>query len=581
MTNFIKEYKNLNDDEFFNIKKQFEECTDDFEDSMMYSQKTEEKFIDKNIRLSKFRTMKTDNIFKSFDVLVGEINKRDKLQKFRLIRNDITHIKYEKDGYFKKHDDFQSIKSNIVTEYTMILCLDSECEGGRTLFHFNDHFKYFSSASVTNGNVVIFRKDIHHEGEIIKSGHKEILTANLLCTDILSEKIVLVSFLNDERKYVINYNYICSIKDCVISVYIDFNIKNGNIDENDNIYEYKSEFSTYEEFQIIYKIFMKEYITIDEYNQNTQLLDYHNIHPSNIFIEIINEMIKKSEYKDEIIVSDGITMFQNRDQMKYARSFLNYSNSNTIPMKFYFAEGTYNFGGGMEDEPSKNIKMTPIFVSVGDYDNILFMRGLKTTHFIELQLEEIIKESHEYDEITNKLKLNPNKEFTLCEDDGDESDNFVTPSKINSVENINEIYDLKIALDECFFGECEYLFPGLKYSLKYKNQDIVELMFGEEYDRSYGICKKYIFDKHEELKEERKLFNLDINNKMFFTEQQRELIFEKIINKNIIENIRKSLMDVKLRLQQQKASVDHNFCNESIYGEFTIIEINCIVDLEV
>jgi len=71
-------------------------CIKIFEDLMMYSQAKDEKIIDKNIRLSTFRTIEEDSLFDSFDILIDEINKRDKFQKYKLMENYITRIKYEK-----------------------------------------------------------------------------------------------------------------------------------------------------------------------------------------------------------------------------------------------------------------------------------------------------------------------------------------------------------------------------------------------------------------------------------------------------------------------------------------------------
>jgi hypothetical protein len=564
--NCIKEYENLNDEEFIVIKEQISKCDKIFEDSMMYSQAKDEKFIDKNIRLSTFRTIEEDELFQSFEILVEEINKRDKFQKYKLMKNNITHIKYEKGGYFKEHDDFQSFKSNIITEYTMILCLDSNCEGGKTIFHLNDNFKYSSDASVENKSIVIFRKDICHEGEVLTSGHKEILTANLLCIDISSKKMIVVTFPNDKRKYIINYNNICVMKDCIINSYINFNIKNETINENDDIYEYVSEFHAYEDFDVVNKILMKEYITIEEFKQNKQILDYYGISPENIFTEIISGLMKKSSLKNEIIVSEGITIFQNNDQMKHARTLLNTFNynNNYIPMKIYFAEGTYEYGGGMSDHPHLNLKMSPIFISIGDYDNILFIKKLKTRNYEESSLSEMVEHSNKNKYLDFCQNLSSNKEFYLRDENYDDDIDENDPEYDKYIDIIGDMnYE-------------NYMFAGLKYSLK--NDNMLEIMCDNQHD--HVTHNKYVFDKHKKLKQENKFFNIDSENKMFFTEEQRTSIIDSLIKKDTIEKIRKSLSGVGLRLQQQKVSVDSNFCNEDIYGTFTIIEINCIINLD-
>jgi hypothetical protein len=123
--------------------------------------------------------------------------------------------------------------------------------------------------------------------------------------------------------------------------------------------------------------------------------------------------------------------------------------------------------------------------------------------------------------------------------------------------------------------EYEYIYAGLKYSLK--NDDILKIMCC---DRENVTWNEFIFDKHEELKQENKFFNLDSKNKIFFTEKQRTHIINFLIKKDIIEKIKNAMSGVKLRLQQQKMSVDTSFCNEHIYGTVSIIEINCLIDLD-
>ena len=57
-------------------------------------------------------------------------------------------------------------------EYTMIICVDADCEGGNTILHLNNFFKHSSKFTTTPYHSLIFRKDIIHEGELIKNGYK-------------------------------------------------------------------------------------------------------------------------------------------------------------------------------------------------------------------------------------------------------------------------------------------------------------------------------------------------------------------------------------------------------------------------
>lgn len=227
----------------------------------MYSKELDEKFIDKELRSSIFKTYKNKELFNLFKLIVSSINTNDKLEHFKLVENDITHIKYKEGDFFEKHDDYLSVTSNIITEYTMILCKHADCEGGHTIFYFNDYFTYKSKASKTTGNCIIFRKDICHEAEKIVSGHKEILTANLWCIENKSETVVVITFDNTNKKYVINYSNILFFGNTLIKMAIDFNIANETVNCTDKIYEYNTNTIEYEQFNIIASIYNKEYIS--------------------------------------------------------------------------------------------------------------------------------------------------------------------------------------------------------------------------------------------------------------------------------------------------------------------------------
>lgn len=93
-------------------------------------------------------------------------------KKFILYRNDIMHIKYRGGGYFKPHEDYLSVNSNFLEEYSLIICINGSgsgngcgSSGGRTILKLNDFFTAKSTASCTKGMSLLFRKDIEHEGE--------------------------------------------------------------------------------------------------------------------------------------------------------------------------------------------------------------------------------------------------------------------------------------------------------------------------------------------------------------------------------------------------------------------------------
>ena len=209
-------------------------CDLPFNQSQLYSPKEEVKFVDTEQRTSKYRDIQDPDLYEACEELVIHLNHEDDTRSFHLVRNNVTHIIYEKGGFFKRHNDFLSLTSNIVEEYTLILCITptdkaSETVGGETLVHVrkttsapnsddeneigastaetkpststsNDEvFTFTSKATVTPGHMLLFRKDQDHEGALLEAGEKHILTLNLWSMKKTSERTLMVVFPQQEE----------------------------------------------------------------------------------------------------------------------------------------------------------------------------------------------------------------------------------------------------------------------------------------------------------------------------------------------------------------------------------------------
>lgn len=101
-----------------------------------------------------------------------------------------THITYHR-GFFKRHRDFLSTTSNLLEEFTLLLCVTpadeaEDVEGGDTSIHFFDGAKSFDTTATGSG--ILFRKDLEHEGMELVKGQKHIITANIWATRKESSK---------------------------------------------------------------------------------------------------------------------------------------------------------------------------------------------------------------------------------------------------------------------------------------------------------------------------------------------------------------------------------------------------------
>lgn len=176
-----------------------------FETSELYSSEHDAKILDLKQRKSRFRLFADDEIFRLVEQTVQMLNETDKEYSYLLHKNDITEIRYQEGDYFKRHKDYLSTTSNLIEEFTMILCVtppeeSGAVEGGETVIFSYNQEDGDAFDTTTPGSGLIFRKDLEHAGNLLKSGEKHILTANLWATRKQnSNQVLLVTFDEDQE----------------------------------------------------------------------------------------------------------------------------------------------------------------------------------------------------------------------------------------------------------------------------------------------------------------------------------------------------------------------------------------------
>ena len=140
--------------------------------------------------MSEFRAITNDDeLWDACERIVATVSAEDANYTYALVRNDATHLRYKPGGFFKVHQDFLSLQSNCVDEYTLLLSLNTPDEaeaasGGRTLVYREAGGTGKGEAEAYDttapGAAVLFRKDLDHEGERVKTGTKNLLSLNLL-----------------------------------------------------------------------------------------------------------------------------------------------------------------------------------------------------------------------------------------------------------------------------------------------------------------------------------------------------------------------------------------------------------------
>jgi hypothetical protein len=432
---FVQEYPLINEKIQLLIKEYIENDTREYEASQVYDSITDEKTFAPEKRQSEFKTFlcHEHTVLTSFcQNYVDEINKINNHITFILVPNDITHIRYQEGGFFKSHEDFLSLTSNMIEEYTLIMCLFSkDLIGGETILHLNEHFKHNSKATTTPLNTLIFRKDITHEGALIKHGRKEIMTLNLWgISRNDTERIIIVSFT--KNKIMDNRTYVFDIEDVrrcsetnLLKTFINFK----DLSRVDKVLRYDETNFTYEQFAIIAQIYNKQKIDYTIYTNSLEIIDYYGFNWQNLLIKLFNKDLnifpkpkvltvnEESDESDQGKESDESTQGKKSDKGKESdqgkdsdkskeskdrnsskvvdenlilcgdrAKYLQFMDivKNTqlqyMPFKMILAEGTFTYGHGMSGTPPLEISMQPVWISVSERNNILYYQNLVTTY---------------------------------------------------------------------------------------------------------------------------------------------------------------------------------------------------------
>lgn len=608
----IREFECLDETIFNTIVEHVNNDKQEMNESRVYFTEDETLRVDHELRSSKFKTIEDKELFDMVDNYLELINKQDKFYNFSLVKNNLTVIDYKEGDFFDKHSDFLSLTSNIITEFTMILCLDGDCEGGETALHINDNFTYKSINSKTTGSCILFRKDLTHEGCKIIKGHKKILTMNVNAFEKSNGDILVVEFNNTEEKYIIPKSNIMSQPSILQAMLNNNKIQTLKLD---NLPDNKI-FKSHTHFQIIYNILMKSYIDFDDFKKYKDVIEYYNIDIENILIGKItdsNNAIKNISFNDDIIV------FDNQNIKNFMTEIVKTKLLPYIPVRILFVEGVHSYGGGMSGTPPLKYNMEPVWCSAGDYNQILGYQKLialrpkfklfnnyngfnvcvcpvldipknDMTYFVFEDHDDIIN----FDKITEFVDDNIKKEDQEEKKEDEEKEilpleEYKLYSKDDYVKfSVKEIKEQKIIshivgdIDPNDAYENGLVNMSFKYGIpKIENKDIVEMIVGgnkyEYYDCEFKDHVHFIAPIKS--KDNKGVFCLDKNNDMYLNRIQGNNLLDKIKSEDLFSKIKDKIKNnnIMFNLPQQKKSAEKNFCNEDIYVKTNILFVDCLV----
>eukprot|EP01083_Nonionella_stella_P007824 22511_1 len=590
---FVREYGMLDQDLFDEIKLFVENDTTEFEESELYSSVSQQKFIDHNERVSMYKKIRSNTLFGMVDQLISRINIDETFYQFMLFKNDITYIKYSQGGFFKAHEDYLSITSNCIQEFTFILCIDSNCgldDGGETVFQINDYFQHKSRHTITNGHALLFRKDIKHEGRKIIRGHKHILTMNLWGfnkNDNYNQQNIVITFnhQNDKRNI------------CILPLFNVLNLSNTklamdlmqndglNIDKGHALIHYDEKQLSVDTFRVFKQIYDESYITIQQFNQYKDDIFRYGFEYKNLLIDFgANNDAKKSKVNKEYNVLNGRPMFvgqdtwcddkafeavkkktvvrdapyqynawkiedvdeqemstkvdvdakpdendwrfnvnmlwnremylcDNNEQLMYILDMIKTDGLLYVPFKIVFVEGVLFYGGGMWGSKPDHLVMQPAWMSVGELDHILFYKrlGIKYIEDTMIYLKKTLQDS----------------------------------GVLSTFDMVNRI----ITNSDGY----------------YRDMNLEE---AEENEKDKEEKDVFVFDED---KHYRFPYRLNEENRMVLNKRYYSHIIRRIKNMDLVNKVRTKLNEISYTFPQIKKSVESNFCNEDVYGNFNLI----------
>lgn len=628
---FVQEYKILNPDLQSQIHGYINSDKRGFDQSMVYNSLDDEKLVVPEKRESQFKLFlchEHPELTKLCENYIHLINRMNKNISFMMVKNDVTHIKYAEGGFFKSHEDYLSLTSNMIDEYTLIMCLDADAVGGETILHLNDNFQYPSKATTTKFHTLIFRKDLKHEGALIQKGYKEIMTLNLWGIKAETERIIIVSFIKDnivdKRTYAFNVADVMAYGETnILRIFISFKDKGNNQNSNNNnnnnnnenkVLRYEETHYTYEEFEIIAKIYKKYKIDYNDFYKNQEIIDYYGFDWQDLLIQSYQEKIMgKINQKNTVdLNTDDLILCGDEANYYEFLEMIKQTDIQYMPFKMILAEGNFSYGGGMDGTDPVNIKMKPVWVSVSERNNMLYALNLVTKQDVNEFSDDILdtgdQECHNirsmFDEVAKlnisksleeQLKTMTNAELRLFDEQNpvlyrdyvrkQELDKFMNIAdsaevKFNITDDMDVNDDVIVVsiYNDDSYGREQKLISDLLCYTKSGNKGIIKTLVHEYFDTKY--IKIFKSGEITNITKETENYVLDEHNQIAIQPKHFEKIRERIKEMDLVTQVKERLSKINFHLPQVHDSYDHNFCNENVYGNFNFLIVYGFINME-
>jgi hypothetical protein len=486
---------------------------------------------------------------------------------------------------------------------------------------------------------------------VIKKGFKEIMTLNLWSIDNKQDGSVVVSFVDDTRTYVIPISKIMSFEHMnVLKSFISFNRKDGC-----RLLNYQEKEFTYEEFDIIVKIYNREKLSGSPLTDTDhRIVDFFGFELKDILMQTfvaefdvpqnvsananpqlptvstgefdVFDISPQAPTNQSGIQQDlGFTPDERvvlmGDPAKYEQALQTVKKHELpyMPFKVLMVEGMMSFGGGASGETPISLQMVPVYASFSENDNVMFLKHLVSLGFTMPDLEQadvdienifdtavIDEDEHrdigeednnthvetnmsvmdnvtlqinDIDIIINDIDPIVNQAEDTDEDDDEEEDESQLMKSFTKIKDNENFYIVGYEADakdvpSFRLKSCDtegringaFLYLGMHASI---GLDAM-LKFMTSTDE-YSLLATKQGDR--EIVKETDHWAIDKNGKLCILPKHFKAIHDQIKTVQLYQQVRVKMNQIQFKIPQRRSYVEHNFCNEQVYGNFNMLMV--------
>lgn len=431
----------------------------------------------------------------------------------------------------------------------MIVCVDASAEGGETILHFNEDFKYASKATITPGGCLLFRKDITHEGSPLRSGHKEILTFNVWLIKEDCSQILAVRCKDGQTILLSIDKVINNHPDSLLHVFLTSELTKGR--RNTRVITYSTDYD-HRAFSVIAKIYNGEALSHIDVRKYGNVIDYYLLNKDRLLIKYFVDNNPLKVKLDLYRKDDDLIIFGSNEPYQEFLETIKIDRLPYVPFKVIFVEGTMAYGGEMSGTPPLSLKMTPVWCSFSENDNLLYFANLMNessftpTMDMKCKFQDCLWSAEEQKKYMDR---NGDRFYLTFDKKGDDT-------RFNLDEETACGSSLNVNLECCV--------------LEASHNNIIQNM--SEYDGGYSLFRMHL-RKNTDVPDDVGPYALDEENRCVLNQKHIDELMG-IMSPDFYTRIADSLNSIVIpNSQRTMQSVKADYCNENVYGNFNFLAI--------